>query len=459
MTNPKSGTWADVLGEGRLARFVLICLGVWLNAADSLVTATIMPSVGKALGGYAYFGWATAGFLLGSVLAGASSGLLAQRFGLRRATAAAAVLYAAGCVMSAAGPDIATFLIGRVLQGIGGGWVVGFCSVAIGLLFPDRTLPKVYAAITGVWGVASLLGPLIGGIFADAGVWRWVFWSFAIQGLAVGAAAFAMLPRGENGEAGAKIAWSQLGLIALGVAAIGAADVAGGFGPSTALTVVGVILLVGMVWFDERAAVRLLPRGSSSLQAIPGQAYAAMFLLTAASMGYSVYGPAILQTLAGLKALTAGYVVALEAVSWTVAGLVVAHLTGAWPGRMIRMGALCAVVGVGLSVLAFPTGSVAGVALAGAVMGAGFGLSWAFMSQRLLASLSENERALGAAGITTVRLTGSAAGAAVAAAVANLVGISHGLTEATAREAGIWVFAAVLPVAAGGAWAAWRLGR
>ena len=71
-----------------------------------------MPSVGRALGGYAYFGWATAGFLLGSVLAGASSGLLAQRFGLRRATAAAAVLYAAGCVMSAAGPDIATFLIG-----------------------------------------------------------------------------------------------------------------------------------------------------------------------------------------------------------------------------------------------------------------------------------------------------------------------------------------------------------
>ncbi len=95
--NSHSGSWADVLGEGRLPRFVLICLAVWLNAADSLIAATIMPSVGRSLGGYAYFGWATAGYLLGSVLAAASSGVLAMRFGLRSATVAAALLYTGGC--------------------------------------------------------------------------------------------------------------------------------------------------------------------------------------------------------------------------------------------------------------------------------------------------------------------------------------------------------------------------
>jgi MFS family permease len=140
MAAPAPGSWADVLGEGRLPRFVLICLGVWLAAADALVTATIMPSVGKALGGYAWFGWATAGFLLGSVAAGASSGRLAEMIGLRAGVAATAVLYAAGCALSAAAPDMATFLSGRVLQGLGGGWVAGFSSVAVGLLFPDRTL-------------------------------------------------------------------------------------------------------------------------------------------------------------------------------------------------------------------------------------------------------------------------------------------------------------------------------
>ena len=75
--------WADLLADGRLPRFALICLGVWLNAADSLVTATIMPSVGAQLGGYAYFSWATAGYLVGAILAGASSGRISEMFGLR----------------------------------------------------------------------------------------------------------------------------------------------------------------------------------------------------------------------------------------------------------------------------------------------------------------------------------------------------------------------------------------
>src|SRR4051812_48549674 len=108
--------WADLLADGRLPRFALICLGVWLNAADSLVTATIMPSVGADLGGYAYFSWATAGFLVGAILAAASAGRLSELFGLRSATAVAGVIMAGGCVMSALAPDVHTFLAGRLIQ-------------------------------------------------------------------------------------------------------------------------------------------------------------------------------------------------------------------------------------------------------------------------------------------------------------------------------------------------------
>src|SRR3954471_15870615 len=96
--------WSDLLADGRLPRFALICLGGWLNAADSLVTSTIMPSVGAQLGGYEYFSWATAGYLVGAILAGASSGRISERFGLRGATALAGLIMAGGCVMSAMAP-------------------------------------------------------------------------------------------------------------------------------------------------------------------------------------------------------------------------------------------------------------------------------------------------------------------------------------------------------------------
>ena len=79
------------------------------------------------------------------------------------------------------------------------------------------------------------------------------------------------------------------------------------------------------------------------------------------------------------------------------------------------------------------------------------------MSQRILAALPMEERAIGAAAMTTVRLTGSAVGAAAAGAVANLVGFSGGLTEVTAKAAGLWVFASILPIAMLGVWTAWRL--
>jgi hypothetical protein len=91
------------------------------------------------------------------------------------------------------------------------------------------------------------------------------------------------------------------------------------------------------------------------------------------------------------------------------------------------------------------------------MLGAAFGFSWAFMSTRLLGALSDEDRAIGSSAIMAVRQTGGAVGAATSGVAANLVGFSDGLTDASARGAAFWVFAAVIPLALIGTWATFRM--
>ena len=157
----------------------VLCLGVWLHAADSLLAATVMPSAVAEIGGLAFIYWTVALYQLGSIVAGAVTGILAIRLGLSAAMAVAALVYAAGCAISALAPDMSAMLIGRLLQGWGGGWMVALSHVGVTQLFAPERWPHLLAVISAVWGVSALLGPLIGGGFATAGLWRGGFWAFA----------------------------------------------------------------------------------------------------------------------------------------------------------------------------------------------------------------------------------------------------------------------------------------
>lgn len=457
MTKDPANTWADLLAQGRAPRFLLICLGVWLNAADSLVTATILPDVGADLGGYAYFAWATAGFFVGAILAGASAGRLSEMFGLSRATAAAGLVMAVGCVMSAAAPDVGWFLAGRVVQGLGSGWISGFAMVAIALLFPERHLARVFAAVTFVWGIATVLGPLLGGLVVAVGDWRDVFWLFALQAVAFSIAAPFLLKAEAPASGGPGIPWMQLSVLGLGVVAIALADFAGGPWRSIGLVALGLAIIGAVARIDASATVRLLPVGAADLRTICGSGYFAMFALTAASMGFSIYAPAILQQLRGFSALEAGYLVGVESMAWTVTALAVAGAVGAWDRRWTRLGALLLVASLFLLAATMGAGHLAWVVLGATLLGAGFGFSWAFTSRRILAALTDEDRAIGSSAITAVRQTGAAAGAAISGVAANLSGFSDGLSAASAQAASVWVFVAVIPLALAGLWATWRM--
>jgi MFS family permease len=457
IVDPIRSGWAAVLADGRASRLALICLGIWLNAADSLVSATIMPSVAAQLGGYTYFSWATAGFLVGAILAGASAGRLSERYGLRLAITFSGLVFTAGCIVSATAPGIGVFLVGRLVQGIGSGWIAGFAMVAVALTFPHQHLVRVFACVTAVWGVATVLGPLVGGLYAQQGDWRGVFWLFAIQGVAFSATAPALLKGAAPPNAGQGIPWKQLAILGVGICAFAIADLYRRPAGSALLIIAGFVALHVLLRVDSRSGTRLLPHRAGDMTSVPGAAYAAMFALTAASMGFIVYMPAILQQTRGLSPLWAGYVVGAEALSWTLAAFWVAGSGHSGERGWIRAGAFCIVAALFVLTAVTHSGNLILIVAGGVIMGAGFGFCSSLMNRSVIGSLSEAERAIGSSAIIAVRQTGGAIGAAIAGGAANFAGLTAGVTAGSAQVASVWVFAAGIPLALGGLWATLRL--
>ncbi|HEX9933109.1 MAG TPA: MFS transporter [Allosphingosinicella sp.] len=446
---PSAG-WADLPAEGRAPVLGLVMLGCWVVAADSLVTATIMPSVGAALDGYAWFGWAASGFMTGLVVATASSSWLAERIGLRAAMMLAGAGFAVGCAMSAAAPGIGLFLAGRALQGCAAGWVIGLIYVALAILFPARHLPRVFAILTSIWGVATFAGPLLGGLFADAGAWRGVFWLFAAQGLVFTAASFVLIPSAMARDAEGKLPARAILLLALGIAGLATASVVASLPLAALLAAAGTALLLASIRSDRSRANGLVPRSAADPAFPLGSAYLTYFCMTAAGTAFALYAPALLQHRAGLSALEAGYLVAVEALAWSAAALAVAGSGERWRSRFIAIGAAAILAGTIAIVAAMHGGSLPAVAMAGAILGAGFGLYSAFLSQRVMGAFDDRGRVRGSTAISAARNSGGALGAATAAIAANAAGFGGGLSEGNAGWVAWAAFGSSVPFALAG---------
>lgn len=451
------GTWRELLRADRVARLALVCLGIWLNAADALVTATAMPSIVRDIGGYAYFAWPVATYLLGAIIGGASAGRLSERGGLRAAFILPALIYLAGCVVSAAAFSIGMFLAGRALQGVGAGLVVGVCYVAMSALFPNELWRRVLGAVSGVWGIATLLGPLLGGVFAEHSHWRWLFWMFAGQSFIFALAALRLIPAGVAETGNTRIPVRTLVVLTASVAGFMIAGIAEATAISSAALALGTILFVLAIRTDSTSPARLFPHQVANIRREAGRGYIALFSFCAAAIGFTVYGAAILQTLYGLSPLIAGYVIGAEAMGWTVAALIVGEFPQHWDKACIRAGATLILTGVALLAYTIDSHSLFLVVVSATVLGAGFGTSWAYVTRAILEHLPESERSIGSSAVPAVQMIGSTVGSALAGILANALGVADGITRANATALSFWLFAGAVPVALFGWACAWRL--
>lgn len=457
MSNPDP--WAVLRSPRYAPLLALMCLGVWLNAADTLVTVTVMPSIARTIGGYEWLGWTVAAYLVGSIMASASAARLAGYYGIRRMTILAGLVYAAGCALGALAPEMSLFVLGRFVQGVGAGGIVALCYIAIPGNYPEQVWPAVLGAISAIWGIATLLGPVLGGLFANDQHWRALFWLFAAQGM-VFAGLIRLFARADGDVSASKgIPIRQLVFLLVSVAALGSASLVENGLWAGMLVVLSLLGFVGLFLLDRQAHVRLFPHDAGNLNSPAGQGYFIIFATEAAAIGFSVYGTSFVQAVHGLSALLAGFIVGGIAGGWAIVALLVSRGGGGFDALWLKLGVSIIAIGIMFGSWAVPHAPPPVVALAMLLLGSGFGLAWAFIAKAIIASLPGEERDAGSSAIPTAQLIGGAFGSAGAGAMAAALGFRDGIDPGHAVQMGSMLFLIFLPLGLAAVAAAFRLAR
>jgi MFS family permease len=439
------------------ARFLLLCAGVWLHSADTLVTATIAPNVVLQIGGVEYINWTIALYEVGAIIAGAAAGMLCGRFGVKRVLIAATLLYGSGCVMAALAASMAVVVGGRFIQGLGGGMLLSLCYLAIHAWFAPSLWNRLFSVVALIWGAGSLLGPLIGGVFANHYTWRGAFWFFAFQAALLSLIAGVWLPA-ESPQKNAPSGWPFAPLLVLSAATLIIAEV--GVITRPALSIAGCLLGAGLLYvaarLDRRSRVRLLPAQLLDLRHPVGAGLMMVFALSMATTGFWAYGPLILKTLFGTNALISGYILAVEALAWSLATLAVSKAPPTAEQLLIRSGASIVAAGAAGFAIAVPSGSLPGMIVCAFLQGLGFGACWPSIVHRMVRFADVEEQSLGAASSSVIQRIGYAVGTAAAGIAANLSGLGEGMSVAAVRAAAFWVFAGFIPILVAALICAWR---
>ena len=442
--------WSEIINRSYASRLILVCLGVWLHAADSLIVATMLPSVVADIGGKALVAWTSVLYEVGSIVAGVASGLVALRAGIRRPMVLAATTFASGCLISAIAPTMEILLAGRLLQGLGGGGLTAMSFIATATLFPARLTARVMAAISAFWGASAFLGPLIGGTFVTHSTWRMGFVFFGAQALLL--AAFVLLgsrvterPNTDNGHG--KVPLLRLLILSMGVVFVAYSGIEVTATGTPVYLTAGFVLLATFLWIDARNPTnRLLPRRPFDPRTPLGAALLMVLAMNIATMGLTTYGPLLMTSLHGTSVLTAGYVVAGIALGWTFAAIVVSGAPERHDPIHIAVG-MSLIVGslVGL-VYAMPNGPVWLIAVFAAMQGIGYGTAWTFIIRRShsLTPADDIERRSG--GLPTISRLGFALGASVSGILANSAGFADAETPPQLGVVARTLFIGAVPI-------------
>jgi EmrB/QacA subfamily drug resistance transporter len=401
-------------------------LSTALIAVDATILATAVPSIVTDIGGFADFPWLFSVYLLAQAVSVPVYGKLADLFGRKPVILFGIGLFLLGSVLCGLAWGMAPLIVFRVVQGLGAGAIAPVTITIVGDLYTPEERAKAQGYIASVWGVASVVGPTLGGIFSEYTSWRWIFLvNIPLCLLAAGMIARNFTEKVERGTPridvrGAALLTGGLTLVILAVLEGGRSwDWASPAG--IAVPAVGVLLLVGF-WLVERTAPEpVLPLWVFRRRLLVASGAIAAGV-GAVLLGLTSYVPTYVQVVLGYGPLVAGFALGALTLGWPIAASQAGKVYLRIGYRACALiGTAIVLAGTALLLLFDERTSVWQVAATCLVIGAGMGLT---VSPTLIAAQSSvgwKDRGVVTANNLFLRSVGSSVGVAVFGALANAV--------------------------------------
>lgn len=402
-----------------------LMLTMALAAMDTTIVATAIPSIVRDLGGFALFPWVFSVYVLAQAVSIPIYGRLADLYGRKPMLVGGTLVFLAGSILSGVSWSMGALIAFRALQGLGAGAIQPIVTTLAGDLYTLEERAHIQGYISSVWGVSAVIGPAIGGFFAEYATWRWIFY----VNVPIGAAALVTIVTGLREPHVAHVRHR--------IDVVGSVELAGGVGltifgllqggvewawlslPSVGVFAAAAVLIAAFVVNERRAEEPMLPPWVFGRRVLLGAALGsgAVGVLT---IGLTSYLPTFAQGVLGNGPVVAGFVLATMTFGWPVAA--------SQSGRLyLRIGfrdtallgaAVCIAAAILLTLL--DAGSSTWQAAAACLV---FGIGLGLLSTPLIVGVQSivdwHQRGVVTGASMFTRMLGQAIGVAVFGAIAN----------------------------------------
>jgi MFS family permease len=442
---PEIAAWSELFQGGRALYTILVVVGTAIYALQTLVITIVMPTVVADIGGANFYAWPAMLYTIGAIVGAASLGPVWAAFGQRRGYAASGLLFGVATTGCALAPDIGTLIVARAFQGFSGGLITGGGMALVSILFTGPQRKRVLALYQGTWMICQLMGPAVGGAFAEIGWWRGSFWVMAPVVLAFGVLAWLKIPEGSGGDAVKRspgsIPFLRLVLLTGGVFAVALAGPV--FAGSMRFVMIGlaVVLVVTCLKLDARSENRLYPTGALSIFTPVGLGLWIMMLGGMAQTTVNVFMPLLLQVVHGVTPLFVSFIAIVVSAGWTTSTFLVSSYSGRREALSLKSGPLLMIIGMGSIAICAQLPLLWVLTVSAFVLGLGVGAHNVLLVTRIMGSSKAGEEGITGSSVPSIRSLGTAFGAAIGGMVSTIAGLGDGTDPAAVGPAVNAVFA------------------